>query len=127
MAPTLRYKFIALLAFSLFFSSCTYEKIELVTELPQNVSFQNDLIPLFNQSCNAIGCHNIGGIAPDLSEANAFQNLTSIANMIDLSSPDNSTIYLRMIDTQSPMPLSGVLPYESQQVLSWITDGAKNN
>ena len=127
MALTLRYKFIALLAFSLFFSSCTYEKIELVTELPQNVSFQNDLIPLFNQSCNIVGCHNTGGIAPNLSEENAYHSLTTIANMIDLDSPEKSTIYMRMIDTQKPMPLSGVMTYESQQVLSWITDGAKEN
>jgi len=107
--------------------SCKYEKIEPATELPENVSFQTDLIPLFNQSCNSVGCHNAGGISPDLSPANAYTNITTIDNMIDLDNPGNSMLYMRMVDTKSPMPLSGVMPYESSQVLSWITDGASNN
>ena len=91
------------------------------------MSFKNDLIPLFNQSCNIVGCHSSGGIAPDLSEENAYQSLTSIADMIDLENPEKSEIYVRMIDTQNPMPMSGVLSYQSKQVLSWIKDGAKDN
>ncbi|NOR88551.1 MAG: hypothetical protein GQ527_13180 [Bacteroidales bacterium] len=127
MTLIVRYKLVVLLILSLVVFSCTYEKIEITDELPQNVSFQNDLIPLFNQSCNSIGCHNTGGIPPDLSVDNSYQDLTTIANMIDLESPENSTIYVRMIDTQSPMPLSGVMNYESQQVLAWIKEGAQNN
>lgn len=123
----LRYKLLALLSLCIFAFSCTYEKIEPAADLPQNVSFKNDLIPLFNQSCNVIGCHSEGGISPDLSETNAYNSLSTIANMIDLDTPENSKIYMRMTDTQSPMPLSGVMPYESKLVLAWIKEGAKNN
>ena len=127
MNKVIRYKFIVLVMISVGFFSCKYEKIEPATELPENVSFQTDLIPLFNQSCNSVGCHNAGGIAPDLSPANAYTDLTTRDNMIDLVNPENSILYKRMIDTNQPMPLSGVMDYESRQVLSWITDGAKNN
>lgn len=112
---------------SIGFFSCKYEKIEPATELPKNVSFQNDLIPFFNQSCNSVSCHSAGGIAPDLSPANAYADITTITDMIDLVNPKSSRLYVRMIDTKKPMPLSGVMSYESSQVLSWITDGAKNN
>ncbi len=90
------------------------------------MSFQNDIIPVFNQSCNTVGCHNEGGIPPDLSAANAYVNLTT-KDLIDLDFPENSLIYKRMTDVQSPMPINGVLDYESKQVLSWIKDGAQDN
>ena len=127
MILNIPYKFIFLLLISGLLFSCTYEKIEPSSELPKDVSFKNDLIPLFNQSCNTIGCHNTGGIAPDLSADNAYRDLTTTPQMIDLDSPENSTLYKRMTDAQKPMPLSGVMVYESQQVLSWIKDGAKDN
>lgn len=127
MKLIVRYKLVVLFMLSLVAFSCTYEKIEIADELPQNVSFQNDLIPLFNRSCNSIGCHNAGGIAPDLSAENSYKSLTTVANMIDLETPENSVFYIRMIDAQRPMPLSGVMPYESQQVLSWIKDDAQEN
>ena len=47
--------------------------------------------------------------------------------MIDRANPENSELYIRMIDVAKPMPMSGVLPYESSVVLSWITDGAEDN
>jgi len=126
MKQIIRNKFTVLLLLSIALFSCKSEKIEPVTQLPENISFQNDLIPLFNQSCNTTGCHNTGGIPPDLSAGNAYTSITG-SNMIDLNNPENSKLYIRMIDTQSPMPLTGVMPYESRQVLSWIIDGAQNN
>ncbi len=127
MNKIIQYKFIILLTISIGLFSCKYEKLEPATELPENVSFQTDLIPLFNQSCNTVGCHNANGIPPDLSAGNAYSDITTRAGMIDLDIPENSKMYSRMIDVQSPMPPSGVMNYESLQVLSWITDGAKNN
>ena len=109
------------------FFSCEYEEIEPVTELPENVSFQTDLIPIFNQSCNSVGCHNAGGISPDLSEGNAYTVLTT-GDMLDLNNPENSILYKRMIDVQKPMPLSGILSKsQTNKVLVWIKEGALNN
>ena len=121
-------RFIVFIFMSIIIASCTYEKIEEEEGLPENVSFQNDLIPMFNASCNSVGCHNDGGIPPDLSPANAYKDLTSTAGMIDITTPENSELYKRMVDAAQPMPISGLLStYQSDQVLSWITDGAIEN
>jgi hypothetical protein len=126
MNKTLIKKIIVFLFLSFGLSACVYETVQPVTDLPKNVSFQNDLIPLFNQSCNTAGCHDQYGIPPNLSEQNAYTELTT-KGWIDLNSPENSIIYQRMIDNKKPMPPSGVMDYSSKQVLSWIKDGAKNN
>ena len=127
MNKVIRIKFIILFAVSAVFYSCEYEEIEPVTELPEDVSFQTDLIPIFNQSCNSVGCHNAGGIAPDLSEGNAYSDLTT-GDMLDMTYAENSTLYKRMIDVQSPMPLSGILSKsQTNKVLVWIKEGALNN
>lgn len=120
-------KFTILILLSVVFFSCKYEKIELIDELPQNVSFQAELVPIFNQSCNTIGCHNANGIWPDLSEGNAFEAITT-SGQLDLDTPENSKLYMRMIDMQSPMPLSGILSKtKTDKVLVWIREGANNN
>lgn len=120
-------RFAILMLLTVIFSSCKYEQIELSGELPQNVSFQTELIPIFNQSCNTIGCHNANGIWPDLSEGNAFEAITT-SGQLDLDTPENSKLYMRMIDMQSPMPLSGILSKtQTDKVLVWIREGANNN
>ena len=127
MNKVIRIKFIILLTISVGFFSCEYEQVEPITELPTDVSFQTDLIPIFNQSCNTAGCHNAGGIAPDLSEGNAYTVLVN-GNMLDMNNAENSILYKRMIDVQKPMPLSGILSKsQTNKVLVWIREGALNN
>ncbi len=121
---------IKLIIFSLLciaITSCTYEKIEEETGLPENMSFKDNIIPMFTANCSSVGCHNDGGISPDLSPANAFVEITTISGMVDVANPEESELYKRMIDVAKPMPMSGVLSYESSQLLSWIKDGAKDN
>ena len=118
---------ITLTMFSIGLTSCEWSQIEPVDVLPENVSFGNDLIPIFTQSCNSVGCHNSGGISPDLSEENGFNDITS-GNMLNIDNPENSELYIRMIDVQSPMPISGILSKtQTDKVLVWIIEGAQNN
>ncbi len=118
---------ITLTMFGIGLTSCEWSQIEPVDVLPENVSFGNDLIPIFTQSCNSVGCHNSGGISPDLSEENGFNDITS-SNMLNFDNPANSELYIRMIDFQSPMPISGILSKtQTDKVLVWIIEGAQNN
>ncbi len=119
-------RFVIFILISFVLASCTYEKIEEETDLPKEISFQKDIMPFFNASCNSSGCHNDGGISPDLSPANAYEDIKT-TGMLDMTTPENSVLYARMIDVADPMPLTGVMPYESSVVLSWITDGANDN
>jgi hypothetical protein len=106
--------------------SCTNEKIEPIDTLPVNVSLSNDIIPMFNTYCNTAACHD-GTVPPDLSAANAYDVMMNDPDLVNTANPEQSELYVRMIDQARPMPLTGVLPYESSQVLSWIKDGAPNN
>ena len=120
-----RLLFMVLLITSLY--SCEYEEMVPPSTLPENVSFSSDLIPIFNQSCNSTGCHSVDGISPDLSEGNAYTDIID-GNLIDLNNAENSILYMRMTDVQSPMPVSGILSEtQTNKVLVWIREGAQNN
>lgn len=107
--------------------SCEWNQYESDVVGIENINFSNDIMPIFNQNCNSIGCHNNGGVAPDLSPENAYQDLID-KNLIDLNSPPNSELYVRMTNVQAPMPISGVLSDKVlQTVLVWIEEGAQNN
>lgn len=96
-------------------------------EITRVVSFSSDIVPLFNKSCNTSGCHNAGGIAPDLSAANAHISLTG-GNYINIATPQSSELYLWMTGKKSsPMPLSGVNKEYNALILAWIKQGANNN
>ncbi|MCC6759992.1 MAG: hypothetical protein IT252_02195 [Chitinophagaceae bacterium] len=97
-------------------------------EVTRTVSFKEDLLPIFNNSCNMSGCHNNGGKAPDLSAANAFNTLTSGTTYVNTNSPETSGLYLWMMGKKgTPMPLSGPNKDYNALVLAWIKQGAKNN
>jgi len=109
-------------------SSCTkdYYVIPDIT-ITDTVSFANDVLPIFSTNCALSGCHITGGIAPDLSPINAYDNL-NLYSLVDTANPEESTIYIRMNSTSSPMPPSGNLqPLEIATVLAWIEQGANNN
>ncbi len=112
---------------SLFLASCEWEEYKVSDTELSDVSFSQDIMPIFNQSCNTAGCHDQTGFSPDLSPANAYQDLFD-TNMIDLDNPAQSELYVRMIDVQSPMPLDGILSEsKTNKVLVWIEEGAKDN
>lgn len=118
------------LLMTLFLSQCYYDQIVYEEpELPDDieVSFLNEIIPIFNASCNTSGCHNTGGIAPDLSPSKAYNALIS-GNYIDLDAPENSELYQWMAGNRGlSMPISGPNAIYNATVLQWIKQGAKNN
>jgi hypothetical protein len=109
-------------------TSCAYDQV--VPEDPvitEPVSFQSDIIPIFNQACNMGGCHN-GTIPPDLRAANAFNALNS-GGYINTSNPSGSELYLWMRGEggRLSMPPGGTNATYNAKVLAWIEQGAKNN
>ena len=108
-------------------TSCEWKEYDPDTVGIENVSFSNDIMPIFNQSCNTVGCHSENGVAPDLTPANAYEDLIN-ENMIDVANPENSELYIRMTDVTNPMPLTGILsPRKTTTVLVWIREGAQDN
>ena len=97
------------------------------SDISRPVSFANDLIPLFNSSCNASGCHNAGGKSPDLSVENAYNALMN-GSYINTGQPEASELFQWMTGKRgTPMPLSGSNKDYNALVLAWIRQGALNN
>jgi len=109
-------------------SGCYFDKsLILETEETREISFSQDMVPIFNESCNVSSCHSAGGIEPDLTAEKAYNNLIN-GNYIDLNAPENSELYLWMTGKRSsPMPLSGSDQKLNAVVLAWIKQGARNN
>lgn len=108
--------------------SCKYDEVLPVEPDPGiQVSFNDDLIPIFNSSCNLSGCHNGSGSDPDLRPANAYASLWD-GGYIDTLVPADSELYLWMSGARGiPMPLEGVNAGYASQVLQWIEQGGLNN
>lgn len=107
------------------FTGCEYEYIQ-EPELPPittELKFSTDIVPIFNEKCNNAGCHSAGGIAPDLSPANAFNSLTT-GGFINTETPAASELYTVM--STGSMKSFSTAEY-NQKVLTWIEQGAKNN
>lgn len=110
--------------FMLALNSCSYDWIEYEEPvIPDTVSFKSDIVPIFNQSCNASGCHSAGGFDPDLSPENAYGDLIN-GGYIDTANPEGSTLYLSIA---SGSMKTYAQPGDAELILEWIKDGANNN
>jgi hypothetical protein len=96
--------------------------------LPDTVSFELDVVPIFKNGCISAGCHTTGAITPDLTPANAYNNLI-VGGYLNLTVPEQSELYLWMRGEggRSPMPISGTIEANNAIVLKWIQEGAKDN
>lgn len=107
----------------LLFASCEYDTIEeeqIVIPPSQEISFSQDIAPIFTSNC--ISCHD-GGIKPDLRASNAFASLTN-GNYLNVTTPEESKIYKVL---QSGSHSTRASATEKQLILEWITRGANNN
>ncbi len=119
----------SLLILSMFLSlmawqACEYEWIEVDKPvIPDVISFATKIQPIFDNDC--IGCHNPGGDSPDLTAANAYNELFA-KNLIDTVAPDQSVLYMEVVKGGS-MNTFTKDPNDPVWILNWIKQGAKNN
>ena len=110
-------------------TGCYYDEVipDVSIYSGEEISFSEDLVPIFDASCNSAGCHNTGGIAPDLTGANAYNAIVNGA-YINSAAPTSSEFYKWVNGERSiTMPLSGTDPQLASAVLLWIQQGAPNN
>ena len=110
----------------MFMISCQYEFIvpeEVI--IPETVSFSEDVIPIFNASCNVSGCHVAGHGVLDLSPANAYDDLFR-KNLIDVNNPAQSPLYVKLTASGSTHQGRST-PQQQATILEWINKGAQNN
>lgn len=115
------------------FYSCTYEKGEVKVEcsLPTTVSFNQDILPIFNANCSTPGCHTSAANAGSLNLESSIaysQLLASGSGYVDTITPNFSVLYSKLISSSNPMPPTGKLDdCKIKLVLKWIEQKAKNN
>lgn len=113
-----------LLALVMVFQGCEYSTVTPISPVKdQQVSYQLDIqIPIFDEKC--LSCHMPGTAPPDLSSGNSYNSLFS-GGFIDSITPSQSNLYKAMISGGSMSSYCNAS--DAQTVLTWITQGAKNN
>ena len=119
-----RRKILLLLIFIGFvmFTGCDYNYLRYPA--PAEVNFSDDIIPIFDKSCNMSGCHNGSGPSPDLTPANAYVDLFA-NNLIDTIAPESSKLYIKLVGPGTHDGRSDGT--QRNYILAWIQQGAKEN
>jgi hypothetical protein len=113
---------LALVGWSL--SSCTYHTNDYdPLDVPDDVSFEQDIIPIFEESCNTAGCHS-GTIPPDLRPEYAYNSLWLGEYIIPGEPAENTPLY-QSIDGGTMTSYATDL--ERAYIEKWINEGAENN
>ena len=106
-------------------ASCTYYTNDYnPLEVPDDVSFDADIIPIFEARCNDAGCHN-GSIAPDLRRDVAYVNLIKGGYVTDVNDAENNILYQKIDDGGSMYVYATDL--DRAYIEKWIEEGALNN
>lgn len=103
----------------------------------EDVSFANDIQPIFNSSCGGSGCHidqTTNGV-----RLNSHENVTSSEGaqygelIVQVGNPDDSPL-VDKIESDNPkegerMPLNGnpLSDTQIEAIRTWIDEGANNN
>jgi len=104
-------------------SGCYYDNFPELPP-PRNVSFQNDIQPIFNQSC--ISCHD-GSLFPDLRAENSYNELIN-EDLVVPGDENASELFKRLNGDGSLMPPGSPLSQSNIKLVGqWINEGAKNN
>lgn len=118
---------LGLVLLSLITSSCYYDTFpENQLPIPDEVSYSEDIQPLWNQDC--VSCHQ-GNIPPNLSADVSYNSLITGGYVIEFNASE-SVLYhsLLGIEGVSLMPPSSRWPDDQIQLVEkWIDDGAENN
>ena len=118
--------FLILILFSVFASSCKYDFILPEVVVPvSDVSFAEDVAPIFSTGDKCISCHKPGGTSPDLTAANAYAQI--MANYVNTATPEESVIYAYPAPTTSTHMRRKYTAGEANIILQWIEEGAENN
>ncbi len=117
--------FLILIVFALFVGGCKYDFIlpDYVPPVAAGVSFSTQVAPIFSTGDKCTSCHKSGGVASDLTSANAYAQI--VPNLVNTASPESSVILT--VPGSSAHSWKNYTDPERAIILVWITEGAKNN
>ena len=90
---------------------------------PQQVSFKNELAPIFNANCTDVGCHVSGGHHPYMTSDVSYQEIEN-GGFVNTTFPKQSILYQEIYGEMGEhIPSLS----DRQKVYDWIRNGAPNN
>ena len=90
---------------------------------PKQVSFSNELKPLFAAKCADAGCHVSGARKPYLTADVSYQQIVN-GGFVNLILPNQSRLYV-MVNGEMQQYISSAA--DRQKVYDWIRNGGPNN
>lgn len=118
---------------ALSFSACRKDSGPYINppDIPEPVSFANDIQPIFDSYC--ISCHNENHPYLNLKLCCSWYELSATgynAPYLDTINPEQSTLFKRITGTIAPvMPSTGspLAQTDIDIIKKWMEEGAKNN
>lgn len=93
---------------------------------PNATSFSTMIVPIFTSGNRCTSCHGDGGTRPYLTAAKAYSEITSMG-LVNTANPASSKLYTYVKAGTSTHAWKKFVDSQSELVLKWITEGAKNN
>ncbi|MTI86626.1 MAG: hypothetical protein FH748_01515 [Balneolaceae bacterium] len=132
-------KYILLITSVLFLCSCINNTEDLTPDDdidPEDISYADDIQPIFNQSCGGSGCH-VGSAQNNVDLSSYSSTINSVGasygiNIVAPGDPDGSPLVDKIEsnpDKGSRMPLTGGFLSANQiaTIRAWIEAGAEDN
>jgi hypothetical protein len=94
-----------------------------VLNTKDSICFNTQVLPFMVTNCAKSGCHDSKTKA-DGYDLSTYSSI--IKKGIDLKNPQNSKLYREMLSSMPPAPAPKLLKKETDLILKWITEGAKN-
>jgi len=116
-------------------SSCTKDKTsaDLCTGCSTTVSFNTDIIPIFQASCAISGCHDATthAAAVVLDSADAYTRITEPGTGYVIAGNANASLFFTTLNSPGvngmPKGLPPLPPCQVEAIECWINQGALNN
>ena len=97
---------------------------------PNNVSYQYNVQPLFNQACALGGCHDDAAHESALKLTTYANLMFQLPGIVVPGKPDQSTLVLRIqgsVGQRMPPTTNPLNDNQIAGIRTWIAEGAKNN
>lgn len=95
-----------------------------------NVKFGIHVLPLFNQACNYVGCHDDGQHQSALKLTTYDNAVRQLPGVVVPGNPDGSVLVLRIqgsVGTRMPPNGNPLNQNQINGIRAWIAEGANNN
>lgn len=116
---------LSLLCFSCYYDELIDRPIDIpeIPDLPENVSFNTDVQPIFTTNC--ITCHT-SSLSPDLRAGFSYNAL--VPSYVIAGNPENSKLFQNLPGIGHPLNVGFELSDKDVAIIyAWIEQGAENN